>query len=142
MRQVRISAARGPAVRWRARGRVADGEPAMREKMRTKAYSDRAAFWRRMSAKLAVAVAVCFGVGMLLAQEPAPPPAASGAAAAMKAPELKDGNGFKYLGLPKNFPNSKAGKSAAQKFFNENVKKVIDGQAPFADSQSAFTNFY
>src|SRR4029078_7499848 len=94
-----------------------------------------------MSTKMAVALAVCLTVRLLLAQEPAPAPGAT-SATALKAPELKDGNSFKYLGLPKNFPNSPTGKRAAQKYFADNLQKVISGQGALADSQPAFSNYY
>jgi hypothetical protein len=96
-----------------------------------------ASFWPGLGAKIAVAMAVCLGVRVLVAQAP-PAPAASPFAATVE----EDANGYKRL-VPyaKYYGDAKA-RVEYNKLLSEKVRPVIAGQKTLAENRAAFEGYY
>jgi len=94
-----------------------------------------AGLWTGLGAKVAVALVVCAGVRVLVAQ--APP-----AAGAFAVQVEQDANGFKRLvPLAAYYGDSKA-KAAHLKLFTEKVRPVLAGQKALADGRRDVENYY
>jgi hypothetical protein len=92
-------------------------------------------FWPALGAKVAVALVVCAGVRVLVAQ--APP-----AAGAFAVPVEQDANGNKRLvPLPAFYGDARA-RAAHNKLFTEKIRPVLTGQRPLADGRRDVENYY